>query len=191
MCNYLSGLDVDELATEGAVGRVKGCGQALRADARGRHMFDEIFGLPVHALVIHASVVLLPLSALCVILLAVIPAWRSRYGIPVLALSTAAVLSVPVAQQSGKWLRDQLNYPPETFRHGILGDDVIWYALVFWILAALLIWLDRTRGTSGTVVLVVAILAGVAAVAMTVQVVRTGDAGARSVWESILPADSS
>jgi len=153
-------------------------------------MFEEFRGLPVHALVIHAAVVLLPLSALCVLLLAAVPSWRSRYGIPVLALSTAAVLSVPVVHLSGKWLRDQLRYPPESFQHGLLGDDVIWYALVFWILTVLLIVLDRSRGTGGTVVLVVAILAGVASVAMTVQVVRVGDAGAQSVWKDVVTTRS-
>jgi hypothetical protein len=146
-------------------------------------MFDEIFGLPVHVLVVHAAVVLLPLSALCVVALAVVPSWRRVYGLPVLVLASAATLSAPVAQLSGKWLRDQLGYQPAAFRHGILGDDMFWYALVFWILTVLLVVLDRTHGTRGTVVLVVAILAAVASVAMTVHVVRVGDAGARSVWE--------
>lgn len=146
-------------------------------------MFEEIFDLPVHSLVVHAAVVLLPLSALCVVALAVVPSWRRVYGLPVLALATVATLSAPVAHLSGRWLRDQFGLPPASFRHGILGDDVFWYALVFWILTVLLVVLDRTRGAQGTVVLVVAILAAVASVAMTVQVVRVGDSGARSVWE--------
>jgi hypothetical protein len=149
-------------------------------------MFGKIFGLPVHILVIHAVVVLLPLAALCVIALAIVPGWRRTYGLPVLALATVAVLAVPVAQQSGKWLRDQLGYDAQSFRHGILGDDVIWYALVFWILTVALVVLDRSGRTEGTVVLVVAILSVVVSIATIVQVVRTGDAGSRSVWESRL-----
>jgi hypothetical protein len=149
-------------------------------------MFGTIFGLPVHVLVNHAVVVLLPLSALCAVLLAVVPPWRARYGIPVLILATVSVLTVPVAHLSGRWLRDQLGYPPDAFRHGQLGDDVIWYALVFWILIALLVLLDSARGSRGTLVTVVAILAAVASVAVTVQVIRVGDAGARSVWEGRL-----
>jgi hypothetical protein len=146
-------------------------------------MFDMIFDLPVHALVNHAVVVLLPLSAVCVVLLAVVPSWRARYGLPVLALATVSLLAVPVAQLSGRWLRDQLGFPPESFRHGGLGDDVIWYALTFWILTGLLILLDSRRGSRGPLVTVIAVLAAVASVAMTVQVIRVGDAGARSVWE--------
>lgn len=146
-------------------------------------MFERIFDLPVHVLALHAAVVLLPLSALCVVLLAARPTWRHTYGIPVAVLATLGFLAVPVAHQSGKWLRDQLGYPAESFEHGLLGDDVIWYSLAFWILTVALVALDRSRGAQGTVVLVVAILAAVAAVVMTVQVIRTGDAGARSVWE--------
>jgi hypothetical protein len=149
-------------------------------------MFDVIFDLPVHALVIHAAVVLLPLAAICVVLLAVVPAWRARYGLPVLALATGGALAALAAHLSGKWLRDQLGYPPESFRHGTLGDDVIWYTLAFWIFTGLLMLLDRTRGSRGTVMTVVAILAVVVSVAMTVQVVRVGDAGSRSVWEGRL-----
>jgi len=149
-------------------------------------MFEKISGLPVHILAIHAVVVLLPLSAFCVIVLATVPAWRRTYGLPVLALATAAVLAVPVAQQSGKWLRDQLGFNPKTFQHGIIADDVIWYALVFWILTVALIMLDRVRGSQGTVMLVVAILAVVVSVATVVQVVRAGEAGSRSVWEGRL-----
>jgi hypothetical protein len=146
-------------------------------------MFDVIFDLPVHPLVVHGVVVLLPLSAICVVLLAVVPSWRARYGPPVLVLATASVLLVPVAQLSGKWLRGQLGYPPESFTHGQLGDDLLWYALVFWVFAGLLILLDSSRGSRGTVVTTVAILAVVASVAMIVHVVRVGDAGSRSVWE--------
>ena len=43
-------------------------------------MFDTIDGLPVHALVVHAVVVLLPLALLGTIAIAVRPAWRARFG---------------------------------------------------------------------------------------------------------------
>ena len=42
--------------------------------------FGFIAGLPVHPLVVHAAVVLLPLAALVLILLVFVPAWRTRFG---------------------------------------------------------------------------------------------------------------
>ena len=42
-------------------------------------MFDLINGLPVHPLVVHAVVVLLPLATLGLIAIAVRPAWRRTY----------------------------------------------------------------------------------------------------------------
>ncbi len=43
-------------------------------------MFDLINGIPVHPLVVHAVVVLLPLALLGTIAIAVKPAWRRPYG---------------------------------------------------------------------------------------------------------------
>ena len=43
-------------------------------------MFDQINGLPVHALVLHAAVVFVPLLALGAIVYALIARWRPRIG---------------------------------------------------------------------------------------------------------------
>lgn len=167
-------------------------------------MFDEVFGLPVHALVLHAVVVLVPLAAVCVVALALVPRWRPPYGVPVALLTTAAVGAVPVAVASGKTLRDRLGYPAESFRHGLLGDDVIWFAVPMWVFTIALVVLTRRREAyavrtahhrvpagrrdrgAGAVVTAVAVLAAVFAVLSAVQVVRAGDAGSRSVWEGRL-----
>ena len=64
-------------------------------------MFDTVLGLPVHPLVVHAVVVLVPLSAVGAVAIALVPRWRERYGVLVLLLSTAALAMVPVATRSG------------------------------------------------------------------------------------------
>lgn len=72
-------------------------------------MLDNIFGVPTHALLVHAVVVLLPLAAVTGIAVALVPALRRRYGGPVLLLTAAAVAAVPVTQKAGSRLFDRLS----------------------------------------------------------------------------------
>lgn len=50
-------------------------------------MFDLINGLPVHPLVVHAVVALLPLACLGTLAIAVRPVWRRQHGVLVVARS--------------------------------------------------------------------------------------------------------
>ena len=61
-----------------------------------------IFGVPTHPLAVHAAVVLVPLAAIAVVIAALWPAVRRRYGPVVLILATLALVSVPVAKESGE-----------------------------------------------------------------------------------------
>jgi hypothetical protein len=65
-------------------------------------MPTEIHGLPAHVLLVHAVVVLIPLSALLVVLSAAWPAARRRIGVasPLLALVNLAL--VPVTTHAGE-----------------------------------------------------------------------------------------
>ena len=157
-------------------------------------MFDLINGLPVHALVVHAVVVLLPLACLGTIAIAVRPAWRERYGVLVVGCAAVATALIPVATSSGEALEERVGRPGE---HAEMGDQLIWFAIPLLVLSLALVWLDRrhrataaseTQGgsgaaTSGTRMRVVAVLALVAALATSVQVYRVGDSGARAAWE--------
>lgn len=55
-------------------------------------MFDLVNGLPVHPLVVHAVVVLLPLAIVGTILVAVRPTWRRAYGPLVVVASALSVV---------------------------------------------------------------------------------------------------
>lgn len=70
-------------------------------------MLDDIYGVPTHALVVHAVVVLLPLAALTGVAVALLPALRRRYGVVVLLLTIAAVSAVPLAERTGSRLFDR------------------------------------------------------------------------------------
>jgi hypothetical protein len=149
-------------------------------------VFERFNGLPVHVLVVHAVVVLVPVAAVAVFAIAVRPRWRRTYGPLAALVATGALLAVPVATRSGTWLRGQLNYPAEGFRHGELGERVIWLMVPFWALTVALVLLDRRRASRG-ITAVVAALAVVSGLAATAQVIRTGDSGAESVWTGRIP----
>lgn len=165
-------------------------------------MFDLINGLPVHPLVVHAIVVLLPLAVLGTLAIALRPSWRVRYGVLVVAAAAVATVLVPVATSSGEALERRVGDPG---RHAELGDQLIWFAIPLLVLSAALVWVqwrrerpergltgDGRTGAAGgrTLPRVVAVLAVVAAVACGVQVYRVGDSGARAAWGDV-PAPQS
>ncbi|MEZ5114880.1 MAG: DUF2231 domain-containing protein [Candidatus Nanopelagicales bacterium] len=151
-------------------------------------MFDEILGLPLHPLAVHAPVVLVPLSALGVIAMALVPRWSRRFGPVVALVALAGAVSAFVAKESGEALRDnriELGQQFPSDSHFTYGDLMpIFAGLLF--LAALGLWL-LDRGTPGDRqrligTKIVAALGIVVAVASVYWVVRTGDSGARLVW---------
>lgn len=160
-------------------------------------MFDLINGLPLHVLVVHAVVVLVPLTALGTIAIAVRPRWRHHYGPLVVAAGVLSAILVPVATSSGEALEQRVGDPGE---HAELGDQLIWFVLPLLVLAAALVWMDRrhnkgiegpVRASAPTGLKVVAVLAVVAALATSVQVYRVGDSGARAAWANQVQASGS
>ena len=141
-------------------------------------MFDTFNGLPIHPLVVHGVVVLLPLTILGTIAIAVRPAWRGKYGPLVVLVAVVATVLIPVSTQSGEALEKHVGNPGS---HAALGDQLIWFALPLLVLVVLLVALDRA-GRRGGLMTAVAVLAVVAAVASGVQVFRVGDSGARAAW---------
>jgi uncharacterized membrane protein len=146
----------------------------------GALMFDLINGLPVHPLVVHAVVVLLPLAILGTLLIVARPSWRHHYGPLVVGVTLVATVLVPVATSSGEALENHVGDPG---LHARLGDQLIWFALPLLALVAALVWADRRRRDRGAAVVgVLAVGAVVAALAAGIQVYRVGDSGARAAW---------
>lgn len=152
-------------------------------------MFDLVNGIPVHVLVVHAVVVLLPLAAVGTVVLALVPPWRVRYGFVVTALAVAATAAIPVATQSGEQLQGHVGIPVAQAEHPELGNQLIWFAVPLVLVAAAL-WLLALRGRRAGgegpgrgLMTAVAVLGIVVAVANVYQVYRVGDSGAKAVWE--------
>lgn len=141
-------------------------------------MFDQFLGLPLHPLVVHAVVVLLPLGALGLLVLA---AWSKgrRVGLPlVTAVLAVATGSAWVARFSGQALRQHVGVPDP---HATLGGLLPLVATLTFVLAV--VWWLRHR--SGKDALWLRLLAAVVAVVAVVMTALVGTAarsrrGARS-----------
>ena len=111
-------------------------------------MFDLINGIPIHPLVVHAVVVLIPIAAIGAIAIALKPAWRRPYGPLVVAAAALAAVLCPVATSSGEALEKHVGDPGE---HAHLGDQLIWFVLPLAIFTLALVLLDRRqRAASAT-----------------------------------------
>lgn len=156
-------------------------------------MFDTIFGIPVHALVVHAVVVLAPLTALLLVLFALSEKLRARIGIALPLLATVTAVSGFVAKESGEALERRVGEGELVEAHAELGDVlpliVLGVAILSW--AIYLLWkrtprdvADGPRKASGAlrILLVVGVLA---AVGLTVDVVLVGHSGAKAVWSGV------
>lgn len=147
--------------------------------------FDTVLGLPIHPLVVHAAVVLLPLAALGLIAIVAIPRWRGPLGWLVMAGLAAAAVSVFVAAQSGEALADRVGEPRE---HAELGE--VLPLLSGALLAAGLLWfLVARRNARSLVATVLAVAAIALAVVNLGWVVRVGHSGAEAVWGSVAADD--
>ncbi|MEH3067862.1 MAG: hypothetical protein PGN15_07300 [Aeromicrobium erythreum] len=141
-------------------------------------MLDTFNGLPLHPLVVHAVVVLLPLSVVGAVAVALRPAWRQTYGWLVAGLLVVATALTPVATSSGEALEKRVGDPG---RHAELGDQLIWFEIALLVVLVAMLVLHR-RGVVSAAAKVVAVLVLVASVAAGVQVYRVGDSGAKAVW---------
>jgi hypothetical protein len=165
-----------------------------------------VLGLPAHPLIIHAVVVLVPLAALCAVAVVLRPAWRRRFGWPVLALTVAAALSAPAAVLTGEQLAFEqfgADYPEDIVAHQGWGALAQWAAGAFGLAMLLFIVVgrlfdrraaDAQQADHGPpspslpqrivmIVLGLAVLA--AAAASTALVFLAGDTGTTSVWGHI------
>jgi uncharacterized membrane protein len=143
-------------------------------------MFDTIGGLPIHALVVHAVIVLLPLACLGGIAIALQPSWSRTYGLLVVAAAFVATGSAFVAKESGEKLASRVGYPAD---HADIAKWTPVFAGLFLIAVAALWWWDRTQVDARTTLTKVAAAATIVlALVCLGWVVAAGHSGATAVW---------
>lgn len=169
-------------------------------------MFDTIFGLPVHALVVHATVVVVPTAALSVALAAGWPRFRRWAGFLPLLLSLVAVILVPISTSSGEALEKRVGQSDLVEQHAHLADGLLLPVLVLAVAALAVYWvqlkehavhtpggwaaraIERTGGPGrpGVAVLAaVSLVAAVGVIGTVVQVARIGHSGAEAAWSDV------
>ncbi len=142
-------------------------------------LFDQIAGLPVHPLVVHFAVVLLPLSAAGLIVLVLVSRWRAAFaGITVLGLA-AGTAAAFVAKESGEQLAERVGLPAT---HATWGQFVWPVALATTVVAAVWYFLQRRKGGAPASTRVVGAIAAILAATTTGLTALTGHTGAEAVW---------
>lgn len=148
-----------------------------------------VSGLPLHPLAVHVPVVLLPLGALGLLLLLVVPRWRAQLAWPVIAVLAIATVGALVAKLSGEALAAQVGVPAQ---HQQLGNWLLVISAIL-LLATIAWWLwerraARRRRPTGVVGVLVALVLGTLAVGSLIVAVLTGHSGAEAVWGDRLPS---
>lgn len=148
-----------------------------------------ILGLPLHPLVVHAAVVLVPLAALLLIAAAVSPRVRRWAGWLTPAVATLALVLVPLATSSGENLEGSVGDSALVETHAEMGEQLLPWAIGMAVLAFALVWWDRrersagvTRGGNRGIATALVVGAVVASLGAGVQVARIGHSGAKAVW---------
>jgi hypothetical protein len=148
---------------------------------------NTLFGLPAHPLIVHAAVVLLPIAALGLIVVALVPKARRHYAPVVVVLALAATVAVGLAQQSGESLEDSVQRTELVREHTSQGETVLPWAIAVTIVSALVAAEPYVRDRLGKVSPKVAtgVLVGaslIVGVGATWTVIDVGHSGATSVW---------
>lgn len=159
-------------------------------------MFDFILGLPMHALVIHGIVVLVPLVALLAIAFAALPRWRTALRWPTAVGAVLSAAGAWVAAASGEALLVRVSHARTATTdfdlvqaHVDAGYRARLAATVFMVLVLAAVWLlggpERDKvGRRPRDVLVAAVVV-LASLALIVTVVLAGHAGSAAVWSDV------
>jgi len=162
-------------------------------------------GLPAHPLFVHVPVVLIPVTIVTAIVFMIRPQWFSRYGIALAVVSIVAMSSVFLTMQAGAALRAALNLQgPAANLISQHAQAAHILAVVYVVFTATLIVTFAAYRISGgmptglgivdrlltpkpiwAALRVVLVLLSVGAGYMTF---RTGELGAKAVWEGRIQA---
>jgi len=170
-------------------------------------LFETVFGLPAHPLIVHAPIVFIPLLILAAVVYALAPFLRARIRWAVTLLAFVAPLSALLAKLSGDAFRARsaargmaADGLAKIDAHRTLGTTTVWVAAALGVVTLLLIvaTMDRrpaprratTEGTAaasggsaatGIRVVLIVVTIGLAS-ASGYYLFKTGDSGARMEW---------
>jgi hypothetical protein len=145
-----------------------------------------IGGLPAHPLIVHAVVVLIPLSALGAVAVAMRAGWNRPYAPLVAAGAVVSAITATMAELAGDALLATINVSPAYValldEHGRFGVYTMYASWVFAVVAVATAVLGRRGGGASRPVGWISAVVGLVAL---VLVVITGHLGSTSVWGTV------
>ena len=139
-------------------------------------------GLPLHPLVVHAPVVLIPLSAIALVLLIFVRKRRPHYAWLAVAGLVVGTLGAVAAVLTGNAFAETIGLPA---RHATLGTILVWTAAALSV-SAIVWWLlqhqERDNEQESRIVWASSIVTVVLVVATLIFTVLTGHSGAEAAW---------
>lgn len=159
-------------------------------------LLDTLFGLPGHALIVHAAVVLVPLAVIALAATGWRKAWRTTYSLPVLFLASGGTLFAILAASTGEPLQGSVKRAAESAGAGEVrfgehpenGNNAEFMAIVFAVTVVAYWVVDRygerlkLPGWMGTGSYALALVPGVLAL---ITMVVAGHSGAALVWKDV------
>jgi len=149
-------------------------------------VFDLIAGLPVHILIVHSAVVLIPLAAIGTILIAARPKALRLFGAATVIGATVGVIASVIATLSGNQLAQRVGWPKEHANYG----EIFPFAAMAFLLLLIVFWvyargvpLNRNRPLWLKVFGAVLI---VASIGISYFTVLTGYSGSKATWSEIV-----
>ncbi|WP_433534070.1 DUF2231 domain-containing protein [Micromonospora sp. CA-249363] len=159
-------------------------------------MFEEFQGIPAHPLVLHAAVVFVPLLALLAIAYALVAPIRPHTRWVLALLAVGAPVCALLAKLTGDAFFERLRsanrvtpeFVPKLEAHQEFGDLTLYATIALAVVALALVRFVPPRAAEGVsanraVTVTLQVLSVVAAAVAVYYVVRTGDSGAKAVWE--------
>ena len=155
-------------------------------------MLDQVNGLPVHILVLHAAVIFVPLLGLGAVVYGLVPSWRPRIGWAVGLLAVVAPVAALITKLSGTEFYNRLlsagrvSPPGKVILDGHMENGTItfWLTLALGVVSLILVVLTTRnprvlpKPAELGITLVLVVLAALSGY----YLFETGDSGATAVW---------
>ncbi len=149
-----------------------------------------VLGLPLHPLIVHATVVVVPAAAIAVLLATFWPRFRRWASWGPAAAAALALVLVPITTSSGESLEHALPHNALIEAHTHLADGLLPWVIALLVGALAVSWplLASTRPQLWNprwLLVVGTVVATAGAVGSLVEVVLIGHSGATAAWSGV------
>jgi hypothetical protein len=153
----------------------------------GEDMPFDVLGLPLHPLVVHLTVVLVPAVAVGLVVAGFVPRTRRYLRWPVAIGAVASVGVVFITKEAGENLSRQIPESDLIEAHAAMADPLLPISAAVAVVAVLLLVFTspRLRQRGNLLLVVIAVLGLAASAASVVEVVRIGHSGADAAWHGV------